>query len=210
MSDFPTEHQAERTTKFTRATDGHRPVQALHRGDEDEQGRHHDRARRRARARRRSTTSCSSPATATTTASTSTASSPASCCQGGCPAGHAATAAPATSSPTSSRSPAATRSVRWPWPTPGPTPTAASSSSSAADDGVRLPPPYSLFGQVTSGLDVVEAIDALGSPGVRHAQGDRDHRVGARSRKLTERDLPRRRWTRRHDRRRLVAPLAVG
>ncbi len=30
-------------------------------------------------------------------------------------------------------------------------------------DGVRLPPLYSLFGKVVSGLDVVAAIDALGS-----------------------------------------------
>ena len=30
-------------------------------------------------------------------------------------------------------------------------------------DGVRLPPQYSLFGKVVSGLDVVAAIDALGS-----------------------------------------------
>jgi peptidylprolyl isomerase len=31
-------------------------------------------------------------------------------------------------------------------------------------DGVRLPPNYSLFGKVVSGLDVVAAIDAVGSP----------------------------------------------
>ena len=30
-------------------------------------------------------------------------------------------------------------------------------------DGVRLPPLYSLFGEVVSGLDVVEAIDGIGS-----------------------------------------------
>jgi len=30
--------------------------------------------------------------------------------------------------------------------------------------GVRLPPQYSLFGKVVGGLDVVAAIDALGSP----------------------------------------------
>ncbi|HVE93280.1 MAG TPA: peptidylprolyl isomerase [Acidimicrobiales bacterium] len=35
----------------------------------------------------------------------------------------------------------------------------------SGNDGVRLPPSYSLFGQVTSGLDVVAAIDAVGSPG---------------------------------------------
>jgi cyclophilin family peptidyl-prolyl cis-trans isomerase len=32
-------------------------------------------------------------------------------------------------------------------------------------DGVRLPPKYSLFGKVVSGLDVVAAIDAVGTPG---------------------------------------------
>ena len=32
-------------------------------------------------------------------------------------------------------------------------------------DGVRLPPQYSLFGKVVKGLDVVKAIDAVGSPG---------------------------------------------
>lgn len=31
-------------------------------------------------------------------------------------------------------------------------------------DGVRLPPSYSLFGKVVSGLDVVAAIDAIGTP----------------------------------------------
>jgi cyclophilin family peptidyl-prolyl cis-trans isomerase len=32
-------------------------------------------------------------------------------------------------------------------------------------DGVRLPPQYSLFGKVVAGLDVVAAIDAIGTPG---------------------------------------------
>ena len=32
-------------------------------------------------------------------------------------------------------------------------------------DGMRLPPQYSLFGKVVKGLEVVGAIDALGSPG---------------------------------------------
>jgi cyclophilin family peptidyl-prolyl cis-trans isomerase len=31
--------------------------------------------------------------------------------------------------------------------------------------GVGLPPSYSLFGKVTKGLDVVQALDAVGSPG---------------------------------------------
>ncbi|MGQ0521762.1 MAG: peptidylprolyl isomerase [Actinomycetota bacterium] len=32
-------------------------------------------------------------------------------------------------------------------------------------DGMRLPPQYSLFGKVVKGLEVVSAIDAIGSPG---------------------------------------------
>ena len=43
--------------------------------------------------------------------------------------------------------------------------------------GVRLPPQYSLFGKVVAGLDVVAAIDAIGTQ-VGHTQGDGDHRVG--------------------------------
>jgi cyclophilin family peptidyl-prolyl cis-trans isomerase len=31
--------------------------------------------------------------------------------------------------------------------------------------GAGLPPSYSLFGKVTKGLDVVQALDAIGSPG---------------------------------------------
>ena len=31
--------------------------------------------------------------------------------------------------------------------------------------GMRLPPQYALFGKVVNGLDVVAAIDAIGSPG---------------------------------------------
>jgi cyclophilin family peptidyl-prolyl cis-trans isomerase len=33
------------------------------------------------------------------------------------------------------------------------------------NSGVGLPPSYSLFGKVTKGLDVVKALDAIGSPG---------------------------------------------
>ena len=71
-------------------------------------------------------------------------------------------AVPATGSTTSCRPRAATRSARWPWPTPAPTPTAASSSSSAGP-GRALPPSYSLFGKVVNGLDVVKAIESVGS-----------------------------------------------
>ncbi len=35
----------------------------------------------------------------------------------------------------------------------------------SGNDGTQLPPSYALFGQVTGGLDVVKAIDAVGSPG---------------------------------------------
>jgi peptidyl-prolyl cis-trans isomerase B (cyclophilin B) len=35
----------------------------------------------------------------------------------------------------------------------------------SGDSGIALPPQYSLFGQVTSGLDVVAKLDAAGSPG---------------------------------------------
>ena len=47
MSDFPADHLAERTTRFSpRPPTRHRPEQALHRGDLDVEGRHHHRARR--------------------------------------------------------------------------------------------------------------------------------------------------------------------
>ena len=35
----------------------------------------------------------------------------------------------------------------------------------SGDSGIALPPQYSLFGQVTSGLDVVAKLDAVGSAG---------------------------------------------
>jgi cyclophilin family peptidyl-prolyl cis-trans isomerase len=35
----------------------------------------------------------------------------------------------------------------------------------SGQSGVQLPPQYSLFGKVVKGLDVVAAIDAIGSPG---------------------------------------------
>ena len=44
-------------------------------------------------------------------------------------------------------------------------------------DGMRLPPLYSLFGQVVSGLEVVAAIDALGYQ-VGLPEGKGAHRVG--------------------------------
>jgi cyclophilin family peptidyl-prolyl cis-trans isomerase len=48
-------------------------------------------------------------------------------------------------------------------------------------DGVRLPPQYSLFGKVVSGLDVVSKIDALGS-----RSGDPKEKVVIESVTITE------------------------
>jgi cyclophilin family peptidyl-prolyl cis-trans isomerase len=50
-------------------------------------------------------------------------------------------------------------------------------------NGVRLPPQYSLFGKVVSGLDVVAAIDAIGSP-----SGKPKERVAIQSVTITESD----------------------
>ena len=53
---------------------------------------------------------------------------------------------------------------RWPWPTrASPTPAAASSSSSPGPQGECLPNTYSLFGHVTSGMNVVSTINKQGS-----------------------------------------------
>ena len=58
---------------------------------------------------------------------------------------------------------ARTSSARSRWRTPGRTPTAASSSSSAAPRARSCRPQYSLFGQVTDGLDTtINTIAALG------------------------------------------------
>ena len=51
-------------------------------------------------------------------------------------------------------------------------------------DGVRLPPLYSLFGAVVSGGEVVEAIDALGTPGA----GKPKERVTIESVTIEEKD----------------------
>jgi cyclophilin family peptidyl-prolyl cis-trans isomerase len=50
-------------------------------------------------------------------------------------------------------------------------------------DGVRLPPSYSLFGKVVSGLEAVAALDAAGSPG-----GSPKERVEIESVTVTEAD----------------------
>ena len=49
--------------------------------------------------------------------------------------------------------------------------------------GIALPPKYSLFGKVVAGLDVVEAIDAIGSP-----SGSPTERVVIESVTITELD----------------------
>jgi cyclophilin family peptidyl-prolyl cis-trans isomerase len=50
--------------------------------------------------------------------------------------------------------------------------------------GMRLPPKYSLFGKVVTGLDVVSAIDAIGTPG----EGKPKERVVIESVTITESD----------------------
>ncbi|HEX3540153.1 MAG TPA: peptidylprolyl isomerase [Acidimicrobiales bacterium] len=50
--------------------------------------------------------------------------------------------------------------------------------------GMQLPPKYSLFGKVVSGLDVVAAIDALGTPGAGRPQ----ERIVIESVTITEKD----------------------
>ena len=71
--------------------------------------------------------------------------------------GRVGTGGPATSSRTS-RSRASTSAGRWRWPTPVPTRTAASSSSARTTWPGKLPKNYTLFGQVTRGLDIVDKI----------------------------------------------------
>ena len=67
--------------------------------------------------------------------------------------------------------------ARWPWPTPGPNTNGSQFFVISGPDGMRLPPSYSLFGKVVSGLDTVAAIDAVGSSSGQ-AQGEGHHRVG--------------------------------
>ncbi len=50
-------------------------------------------------------------------------------------------------------------------------------------DGMRLPPQYSLFGKVVSGLDVVAEIDKLGTP-----SGSPKEKVTINSVTITEAD----------------------
>ena len=49
--------------------------------------------------------------------------------------------------------------------------------------GIRLPPQYSLFGKVVSGLDVVATIDAIGT-----SSGDPKEKVTIESVTITESD----------------------
>jgi cyclophilin family peptidyl-prolyl cis-trans isomerase len=53
----------------------------------------------------------------------------------------------------------------------------------SGDSGVRLPPQYSLFGKVVSGMDVVSAVDALGTQ-----SGTPKERVVIESVTITEQD----------------------
>jgi len=53
----------------------------------------------------------------------------------------------------------------------------------SGDSGVRLPPQYSLFGKVVSGLDVVAAIDAIGTQ-----SGTPKEKVRIESVTITEQD----------------------
>jgi len=53
----------------------------------------------------------------------------------------------------------------------------------SGSDGVRLPPSYSLFGKVVSGLEVVAALDAIGS-----RSGSPTERVEIQSVTITESD----------------------
>ena len=55
------------------------------------------------------------------------------------------------------RVPGVTPRGPWPWQTRGPTPTAASFSIVHGDD-VGLPPNYTIFGMLTEGLDVLDAL----------------------------------------------------
>ena len=64
---------------------------------------------------------------------------------------------PATSSRTS-RSRATTSAARWRWPTPGPNTNGSQFFICHQDLTGKLPKNYTLFGQVTKGMDVVDAI----------------------------------------------------
>ena len=83
--------------------------------------------------------------------------------QGGCPQGPAR-AAPATPSRTRS-TPTRSSAARWRWPTPARTPTARSSSSSPPTSCPWLDGKHTVFGQVTDGMDVVDALEAVATDG---------------------------------------------
>ena len=159
-----------------RARDGHRPVQALHGHDGHEPGQHRHRARCRSAPEDGQQLRVPGPAPLLR--------------RRHLPPHHRRVHVPgrrsdrhrpgrarATGSRTSCPSPASTSSARWPWPTPAPTPTAASSSSSAGNDGVRLPPQYSLFGKVVKGIDVVEAMQKVATDRNDRPQRGRRHQL---------------------------------
>ena len=113
-------------------------------------------------ARRPSTASCSWPATTTTTASSSTASSRASSSRAATRPG-TGTGGPgyrfADELPAAGRYKVGSLAMA----NAGPNTNGSQFFVISGPDGVRLPPLYALFGEVVSGLDVVEAINAVGS-----------------------------------------------
>ena len=113
-----------------------------------------------AAAPRRSTTSCSWPGTTTTTASSSTASSQASCCQGGDPTG-TGRGGPGYKFADELPKPGRYELGSLAMANAGPNTNGSQFFSVSGPSGVRLPPQYSLFGKVVTGLDVVAAIESV-------------------------------------------------
>ena len=73
--------------------------------------------------------------------------------------------APATHSLTNSLKPASIRSVRLPWRTAALNTNGSQWFIITGETGVNLPPNYTLFGQVTEGLDdTLPVLDAAGNP----------------------------------------------
>ena len=107
------------------------------------------RPRQQGLLRRRRSSIASSPGSSSRAATGSTARSRRSSAAASGPAG------PATSSRTS-RSRATTRAARWRWPTPGPNTNGSQFFICTDDLAGELPKNYTLFGQVTKGLDVVD------------------------------------------------------
>ena len=96
---------------------------------------------------------------------------------------HGRPAVPATPSPTSTRPrrptpPTSTPSGRWPWPTPASRTSGGSQFFIVAgSEGESLPNTYTLFGTVTSGMNVVDTINKQGSAAGRAARRHPAHFV---------------------------------